>query len=557
MYRDRVYKARDIAAAPTLEDMRRQREKMRPPLSKLITYLVNHLFSAKLTADLAWKETGITDHSLSVAFRQAIGLTLRQYIEQLRLEVADRMVRTHPEFGLMWISLAVGYKTHGTFIDAYRRWLGETPSQACRNPGPPEMDIAHLRRYLRGDLDEDDAWAVQEIGLEIYPAFEERLRKRYQQAPGEPYIEVGGPRQNRWSAEGFWQELRAQPFEAQKRLLRGVRFYSTALFDLLREKSREEGRRDRRRGIELAELALLSLERSEDVFGERIHDLWALGWAWLGNAHVLGLDFSAAEAAFERADKAWGPGGRQPDPLIVGELCWLKGTLRMYQRDYAEALRLTEKSHGLFRRAANVAGEINALIQRAAIYGYTERLTDSVIDFSRADSLLEDREDAYLAFTVGINLANVLARVGRYEEASTLLSRARRQHDHLDYPLGLHEIGYVDGFIRECAGDFAAAETLYSAALSGFGETRELLHASLCALDLMSLYSQRDQWEKVLSLCPEAIASIESLNLHEETVAAIKLLSGALQAGEVPRLLLQEVRKSLRADPLAGLPTGN
>ncbi len=72
----------------------------------------------------------------------------------------------------------------------------------------------------------------------------------------------------------------------------------------------------------------------------------------------------------------------------------------------------------------------------------------------------------------------------------------------------------------------------------------------------MSLYSQRDQWEKVLELCPEAIASIESLNLHKETIAAVKLLSVALQAGEVSHLLLQEVRQCLRIDPLASLPKG-
>ncbi|MCP5115659.1 MAG: hypothetical protein GY953_32940, partial [bacterium] len=71
---------------------------------------------------------------------------------------------------------------------------------------------------------------------------------------------------------------------------------------------------------------------------------------------------------------------------------------------------------------------------------------------------------------------------------------------------------------------------------------------------LMNLYAQRDEWDKVLKLCPDAIASIESLNLHEETIAAVKLLSAALQAGEISRLLLQDVRQSLRADPLVGLP---
>ncbi len=72
------------------------------------------------------------------------------------------------------------------------------------------------------------------------------------------------------------------PFETQEREIRRHVFHSTALFDLLRRRLREEGLEDRRRGIRLGELALVSLERSEPVFGERIHDLRALGWAWLG-----------------------------------------------------------------------------------------------------------------------------------------------------------------------------------------------------------------------------------------------------------------------------------
>ncbi len=81
----------------------------------------------------------------------------------------------------------------------------------------------------------------------------------------------------------------------------GVSLCSTVLFDLLRKVSRLEGRKKRQRGIELAKLALVSLERSDRVFGDRIHDLRAHGWAWLGNAYRLALDFSEAAAAFEHA----------------------------------------------------------------------------------------------------------------------------------------------------------------------------------------------------------------------------------------------------------------
>ncbi len=94
-----------------------------------------------------------------------------------------------------------------------------------------------------------------------------------------------------------WPRLSGLPYESQRLVVQQYVFTSPELFDLLREKSRQEGRRDRQRGIELAELALLSLDVSAAALGERIHELRALGRAWLGNAKRLALDFPGAEEA--------------------------------------------------------------------------------------------------------------------------------------------------------------------------------------------------------------------------------------------------------------------
>jgi hypothetical protein len=39
----------------------------------------------------------------------------------------------------------------------------------------------------------------------------------------------------------------------------------------------------------------------------------------------------------------------------------------------------------------------------------------------------------------------------------------------------------------------------------------------------MSLHAQQDRFDKILELAPETIACIESLNLHQETIAAVML----------------------------------
>ncbi len=550
MYRDRVQEALKIAAAPTLEEMRALRKTLPPKLAKLVTYLVNHLFDLKLTATLAWERAGITDHSLSPAFHQATGRTLSRYIERRRLEVADRMIRNASGVELGWISLAVGYEHHGTFLNAYGRWLEETPTAARRDPGPPEIDYLVWRRGWRGRLDEEEAWGVCEAWVRVYPSLEERLRERYGSAAEEPWIEVDGARHERWSAEGYWQELRGLAFGEQLQRIRRVRFHSTAFFDLLRKRSREQGRRDRRRGVELAELALASLEGCDDIFGERMHDLRALGWAWLSNAHRLALDLPAASAAFEQSDMNWSAARAPHEPRVAAEIDFLRGTLRMCQRSYDAALELVDRSGALSRLAADLKGQIQALTQRAAICGYAGRPEESIVALEKAVDLLETLDDPYLAFAVWGNLANAQARAGQYSAASESLERARALHGGLDYPAGVFELEWVEGNIEDGLGNLQSAERLYVEARRGFARARESGCFSLASLDLAVLYTHLDAWPKVKEIAVQTLPILRSLQLHEETVAAVSLLAEATAKQELTAALLGEARDRLERDPL-------
>ncbi len=68
--------------------------------------------------------------------------------------------------------------------------------------------------------------------------------------------------------------------------------------------------------------------------------------------------------------------------------------------------------------------------------------------------------------------------------------------------------------------------------------------------------SEQDRWAGVLDLAPQCLPILESLKLYRETVAAVSLLSQAVEAGEVPSVLLRHVRNTIRRDPLVGHTTG-
>ncbi len=119
MFRDQVHGALRLASAPTLERIRGDRERLPPRLAKLLAHVEEHLCDPDLNVDSARRATGIRDHSLSTVFRTYTGRTLRVYIAQARLEIADRMLRgTGIEIGR--ISLAVGYGASSS-RHAYRR----------------------------------------------------------------------------------------------------------------------------------------------------------------------------------------------------------------------------------------------------------------------------------------------------------------------------------------------------------------------------------------------------------------------------------------------------
>ncbi len=65
-----------------------------------------------------------------------------------------------------------------------------------------------------------------------------------------------------WAAK-MWRQIRYLPFAQQRRVVRWHSYTTTAVFDLLRDKSRQEGRKDRQLGVRLARLTLDSLVRPE------------------------------------------------------------------------------------------------------------------------------------------------------------------------------------------------------------------------------------------------------------------------------------------------------
>ncbi len=73
----------------------------------------------------------------------------------------------------------------------------------------------------------------------------------------------------------------------------------------------------------------------------------------------------------------------------------------------------------------------------------------------------------------------------------------------------------------------------------------------MVSVDLMTIHSQQGEWERVGDLASKTLPILSSLSLHRETVAAVGLLTEAIEAGSLSPRILKDLRVALRQDPLA------
>ena len=526
------------ASAPTLERMDEDAEDVPSGLEMLVRHIRANLLKNSLDVTTAKQAVGIGDNSVTKAFSDCLCVTPAPYIHIGRAEIAEPLLRDHG-FSVTVVARAVGYTNATTFSRNYQALTGERPSEVRGERSEPFVDVRTWYRAFRGQLENEESEQIIELLLGFYSGDKVLA----------PSL-LDGPKFERWQAEGLWEEIRQLPFEQQKMHVACYLFRTTALFDYLRQQSRLEGRNDRQLGVRLAELALISVECCGEAWTDRIYDRRAEGLASLGRARRVAYDFLRADGEFEAAWAVWGMPRDNPDSRIAAKIYLHQGTLRMFQRRYDEALKLIEEALSLFEEAGDTQRQIQALSQRGAIHGYMEKIGESIRDFEMALALTDRDEAPYLAFTIYKNLANAHGRAGTYDLASENLALSLDYWPEEDYPLEKAKLMWLKGCIKEGVGRLDEAESLYREARSAYIEAGEDSSTALLGLHIAALCSEKGRHACVIDLLSEAVPALESLRFHDETLAALALLSQAVSAGEVSSSLLRRVKLSIERDPL-------
>ena len=554
------------AARETL--LRVQQDYQRAPLKlkPLLAYLEAHLFEPDLNVNQLKRACGVRDNSMPMQFRKALGDSPRNYIAGCRFEIATKLLR-ESDIPVWQIADLLGFSSLQAFSRAFAEWSGQRPTKFRKmhaaQASPVELSRTDtLRKALLGGLEAREAQNLLQCLHDIYatrPSTEGSVSSSSKAGPVVEPDELG------W-AEDLWTRIVEFPISEQRASIRAAKITSPALFYLLHAKSREIGRDNRPRSLQIAELALESLYAGElQILHEgqldvvQLLNLKARAWAWLGQARRLALDFPGAEKAFQTAE-AYLP-HEQQERLVRAEILQYRAGLRWYQRRFSEAIDLQERAVSLFRLVGESHPLAEALILRSLIQRYAGQSEAGVIGLHEASQLIDERSHPFLTLSAFYNLAMAYARAEQYDQAAELIPKTTQLCDRLNSRRTRMHLLALEGLVAAGQHRPEEAESKLLEAREGFLESGEVGFAATVSLELALLYSnQPQQLSKVMSMTLEAISIFESLNIHQEAFVALGLLRENLEKHQLSTLALKNIKKFLaevRRDPTAPLSWAN
>lgn len=560
------------AAQPTLAEIKRAQSNAPDELAYVFQPIKEHLFEpaydhAALRRDVAAalrKPSGgkgrrksrsrrplAQADELLALFRREIGLAPHLYMLEGRMEVTARLLADTKLF-VADVGDLVGYPDTAAFRRAVNRWTGGLSPGVLRDRlvaikarvGPlPEgvLSWSYWHRMRRGELSDRE---VRELLAYLEALYEVPAER----APMDAGTVRHAGLRRRLAAE-LARRLAALPWDDQRRLVRrSLRFGTPELFERLCHESRAAGRRDRRRAVELMELAIVALEARAELRGvddaPRLRRGWSrLAWTCHRAGDAVRADQALGFAALER-ERA---GAEERDPPGSAECLTLEADVRWGQGRDDMALALLDRALALLDGDTPEAGELRgrALLLRAGVRLYAPRPTRAGAGQARDDLVcardlfgeahgspeLAELHDLWLRLHV---------MLGDTEEVRRALVAAREHGD----PRLLARCEWYEGVIARKADPVRAERCLRDAraALVDLGLPEQAAPASL---ELVTLHLWRGQLVAAEENAGPLVDVLADAARTPERLAALKALRQALRAKNLTPEVLQVVRHAV------------
>ncbi|MCP4548566.1 MAG: helix-turn-helix domain-containing protein [bacterium] len=562
MFQDQAEALLIKAAEETMKRIREDRVRISPHLKPLIGYIADHLFDVDFQVKRMLAECSVRDHTIPTQFATQMGLAPRDFVIDCRLEVAARMLRSS-DLPVWRIGMSVGYAGLNSFSRVFKSRYGMGPRdyrKAAKGDVPADtpalaelLTADELEEALAGNLDPADAESL----AHRLRAIDSRLRVLYPNLR-QPEVSVrpvaGAEFMEEVMAERLWERIRSKPWNEQRTLVKSQFCFSTpALFELMLRKSREEGRADRSLGVEIAYLALDSLDALTGPLTLHLPHYRARGLSWLGSAHRFALNYPEAEEALNRADTEWRISDeRNRDPAVLADIIRNKAALRLFQRRFGEANDLITSAFRYLADCSDMTLLVETLILRGTVECYACGITTAIATLREAEELTNELADDYLRLFVVGNLANAHVELEDYRTASEYLMDAKLLAMKTNNQLAHHQLEWTEGSIAAGLGNSGEAESLFHRSRLGFSDLAAADHYACVSLELCILLVEQNRSVEVADTLVEVVAILEPFQVHREINAALILLRGTLERNEFPLGILRQAKEHLeeyRQDP--------
>lgn len=345
----------------------------------------------------------------------------------------------------------------------------------------------------------------------------------------------------------LWRRFRDHD-EAQWSLLisNHPRIQTFGMVRLLLRRAKASWRSNPRRAETLTRAALgildhLPRDRYHRLQVEQTH---TLAWGYLANALRGQGRLEQADSALSRAEALL------PGEFSLLEEAWLwrfKTSLRRAQRRFEDARRFARKSKCRFRKLRDPEAPWLVLLEAFVVrecgeLEESETLIRHLLEQTPVPSF--PPEVHFLAIQ---HLTVTLALQGRGLEARRRLRELERRADEFPEPLSQARLAWTRGLVFDALAQWPRAAECYRTARRVFVDWRNAYDVALVSLDLAAVELEQGHTAEAAKLASEILPIFRSLKIERETLAALRLLAGALHQGEVTVSAVREAAWRLRA----------
>jgi tetratricopeptide (TPR) repeat protein len=275
-------------------------------------------------------------------------------------------------------------------------------------------------------------------------------------------------------------------------------------------------------------LSLADVLDTDHYGAERIEDLRARAWGFVGNARRIRLDLQDAEEAFETAfiHLRRGTG----DGLERALLLELRASLCRDQRRFPEAERLLARALRVYQEFGESLRICRVLINMTNVYEHAGTPERSIPVLHEALKLIDPDKEPRLLWNVHHNLITALAEAGRFMEAQGGLIRARPLYARFQDGPVRNRHHWVAGKIARGLRQTREAEAYLESARAGFMTEGASYDAVLVSLDLALLFAEQGRSTELKQIAEEMLTIFSSRQIHREALAALSFLYQAASA---------------------------